>query len=143
MYNFKYQYLYQSGSTSESKYGHKTILTAIFSFNEVSRNEITQVRERCSINSRSEKTFPGHYKTKEGPLDEFLKETLQYQPNASYLLGGKEYFGSREVVRIIPFLWGLGFKLKSEAQCQLPINEMINLRAINEFIRTGKIFPRN
>ncbi len=132
MYNFKYQYIYQSGSAPHNKYQNKTILTARFSFDEeVPRNQRAEVKKRLSLDNSMEGET----------LDRFMKTTLNYQPCYSDLFRGKEYFGKREVVKIIPFLWGLGFKLVSEADGQLPFEEMIHLKALKDFVLTGKFSP--
>jgi hypothetical protein len=139
MYDFKYQYLYQSGSTQDSRYQHKTILTAVFSFDqEVPPNRRAEVKKRCSL-----RDFSRPCCIDGGQLDSFMRETLHYQPSNRGLSRGELYFSHRGIIRITPHLWGLGFNLRSEMGGQIPLEQMIiSLNAINKFVLTGKISPR-
>ncbi len=145
MYSYTCQYLLKSGNSpnAHSLYKNETILTAVFSFDkEVPKIQRAEVKKRCSLKETTKKLSPGHYSIEESPLDAFMKRTLLYQPNWSELLIGKQYYGKKEFVTITPFLWGLGFHLKSEASGPMPLEEMISLEAINEFVLTGKFSPK-
>lgn len=139
MYNFRYQYILASGSTQDSDYKNETILTAKFSFDDqVAPKDRADVRRRCNL-------FPApesYHDQSLGKLDSFITDKLGYRPEARDPLRGKSYSGKREVVKITPFLWGLGFRLRSEARGQLEMNRMINLRALEEFVLTGELSPQ-
>jgi hypothetical protein len=63
---------------------------------------------------------------------------LDYRQDRSNGRYEGEYFGNREVLKITPHLFRLGFKLKSEASGYLPLEEMIDLEALNHFVLTGQ-----
>jgi len=65
-------------------------------------------------------------------------KSLGYEQDLS---GGKyegEYFCDKEFLTVTPLLFRLGFKLKLTAKGYMPLEKMINLEALNEFVLTGK-----
>jgi hypothetical protein len=125
MYKYDYHYQLRAGNLKEVKYKHKTVLKAKFVFdNEVPPNKRKEVRERCDVNP--------------GQLDNFLTKNLGYRPGYRGDLISKKYYGHRERLTITPLISRLGFRITSESNGQLPLEEMIDLERVNHFVLTGE-----
>ena len=84
-------------------------------------------------------------------LHNFIVHTLGYteEPNNNILFG-KLYSGSKEFITVTPFLSGrplfskipflkeIGFELKSIIEGYTPLEEMIDLEALNNYVLTGE-----
>ena len=134
MYNFKYNYNHQGGSYPYVSSKNETVLTATFSFGkETSPNQIKEVEKRCRISARLRKIQMG------GSIHEFIVNTLGYvEELRENPLFGRGYLGKRELLKVTPVLFGLGFNLKSTTEGYTPLEEMIDLGVLNEYVLTGE-----
>ncbi|MEK6859390.1 MAG: hypothetical protein AABX54_01115 [Nanoarchaeota archaeon] len=130
MYEFNYQYRLKSGTAHNAKYEHTTVLTATFLFGqEITPLERKEVKERCRTSHRSvNKTLLNNYLfEKEGACFEYADR-----------LFGRAYYTRKSTFTITPLPFRLGFKLRQEVSGHLPLEEMINLSALDRFVRTGE-----
>lgn len=138
MYSYNYQYSSKGGSHPKVDYENITLLKATFLFgNEIPTNIRRDVKERLKI-LRKEKILGVTYPREHVPLNRFITSSLDYRESCADLLFSREFFRNREVIRIRPLLFRLGFKLVSEAIGRLPLEQMIDLDSLNQFVLTGK-----
>ena len=142
----------QLGGSPESGLRDRTILSATYSFNrQVPPNVIEEVSERCWL--RYTRKLVGNnpvdyrYEETKG-LAWFITEVLGYQeinPKSNDNLK-RDFQRGQERVEVavkrgffsLEIKLGSAIKLKSEARGHQPLQEMIDLQAIDDFIRFGK-----
>ncbi len=123
MYKFKYIMVVKKGFDGTTR--EFTILEAKFRF----KDEFSTSTNYYDIKSR---TYP------KGSLSDYLseKEKLnQHYPSHPGLLFSKDF---RKHVRITRLLFRLGFNLSASISENVPLEEMLDLDALNEFVLTGK-----
>lgn len=139
MYNYLYDPQLRSGNTPNSKYTNKTVLNAIFLFGkEVPPNKRKEIKERYSLDSRTIKDESGILRKDLSSLNRYLQKNEGAKLSRREVPVGREYFRRRTTFTITPLLFRLGFKLREEATGQLPLDEMIDLKALNHFVLTGE-----
>jgi hypothetical protein len=142
----------QIGGSTESDCPDRTILTATYSFDrQVPPNAIGGVSERCWLRY-TEKLVgnnPADYRYEETKgLAWFITEVLGYQelnPKSNNILK-REFQRGQEKVEVavkrgffsLDIKLGSAIKLKSEARGHQPLEGMIDLQAIDDFVRFGK-----
>ncbi|MBT4165773.1 hypothetical protein HOE04_01910 [archaeon] len=120
MYNYSYKHLRDGG---HSKHKYETILTATFSFGqEIHPDQREEVRERYNTTTKTtaEKEMLCHARRELGKYL-FEMEDLEFSD-----------------VKITPFRFKTGFRLRQKVGGYLPLEKMIDLEALNEFVLTGK-----
>lgn len=139
MYLYNYQYQLRSGNSHDVQYDNTTVLTATFLFGgQIPPSMRKEVRERCKTATRMIKDESGVSCQDLGPFNKYLKEHEGARFAGRDTLFGREYYRHRSQVTITPLLFRLGFKLREEAIGHLPLEEMINLNALNHFVLTGE-----
>ncbi|MFA5857288.1 MAG: hypothetical protein WC867_08040 [Candidatus Pacearchaeota archaeon] len=131
MYTYSYKYSEESGSSLRP-----SILEVKFDFSgeSISREKQSEVEFRYTYHlpnkdkSSSTRKYPSDIK-------EYLSELGYYEDERFFNV--VTYVGKKEVLKIKPFLLGLGFHLRSEAQGLLLRKDMINLQSLDEFILNG------
>ena len=140
MYNYKHDPILQGGSDPDAYSKNDTVLTATFSFGkEVSPNQKKEIERRCSLFTMRKKLSKNHYEIFQGLLHEFITNTLGYaEESRANPMFGRAYLGSNELLKVSSVLFCSGFKLKSTAEGYLPLEEMVDLKALNNFVLTGE-----
>jgi len=126
MYYYKYSYAESSNSENvkNGNYKSDTVLEAKFLFgDEVAPCDREKVRQRINT---SEEGLVG--------LNGFLISRA-YHSEEDW--GERRYIKGRETLKISPCTFSLGFRLKSEAKGNYPLEDMIDLDALNDFVLHG------